>query len=246
MPGTGTYLSHPLPAPRFRGGGARAQHQGRVLTPAMDIIMNPSEQDSGRWGEERMKGLWRQRMNFYTLSPQITGLARPPGADLPFSCQVYQNRSGCPWPILHIRSLTLQTFKGSDIARHRPLLSRNPFFDVLWRFSPWTRNKFITTDAACSVHRSHLLTPTIRPIRPCHTQWGAYSLTRPSFITFGSISASYGSIPDHHRLFFFDPRPRQRKQPRSSKLTACRRFKTQPSERQTLSWEYTQGKRGNK
>jgi len=106
-----------------------------------------------------MKGLWRRRTSFYTLSYQITGQVRPPGADLPFSCQVSGKvRLSVAHPS-HQKSYALN-IQRVGIARHRSLLSRSPFFDVLWWFDPRTRDEFITTDAALSVHRLHLVTFT--------------------------------------------------------------------------------------
>lgn len=57
------------------------------MTLVAGIMMLPSEQRDERWGEERMKGLWRRGANLYTSHPKVTGLARPP-SDLPFNSPV--------------------------------------------------------------------------------------------------------------------------------------------------------------
>lgn len=71
--GTGTYLSSLLPAPRITGGRDGVHYRRRAMTPVGDITLHPSERRDERWGEEKMKGLWRQRTDFYTLSYQSHG-----------------------------------------------------------------------------------------------------------------------------------------------------------------------------
>jgi len=135
-----------------------------------------------------MKGLWRRRTNLYTLSNRITGLARPPGADLPFSCQVSgQARLSTVHPS-HQKSHALIIQKG------RILRATGHCFQgtrSLTSFGGLIHGLGVNLFTRCrafgaSLAFGHLHRNNDRTIRPCYTQLkegeGGYSLTRPLFI----------------------------------------------------------------